>query len=108
MTSAVAQIVVPLASSLAGEEERGQVVGTVMSGLLIGILLARTLSGLLAELGGWRLVFLVETAAMLLLAAVLWRSLPEAPPPAAAGTVPPGVPRLTATPPTRCLRRTRR
>lgn len=88
ITSAVAQIVVPLASSLAGGEERGRVVGTVMSGLLIGILLARTLAGLIAELGGWRLVFGVETVAMLVLAAVLWRSLPEAPAPSA---VPGGV-----------------
>ena len=53
--SAVAQIVVPLSATLAAPGERGQVVGTVMSGLLIGILLARTLSGLVAGLGGWRL-----------------------------------------------------
>lgn len=81
VASAVAQVVVPLASSMAGEEERGRIVGTVMSGLLVGILLARTLSGLLSELGGFRLVFGVAAAAMLLLAAVLWRSLPVAPPP---------------------------
>jgi predicted MFS family arabinose efflux permease len=81
VATAVAQIVVPLASSLAGEEERGRIVGTVMSGLLVGILLARTLSGLLAELGGWRLVFAVASGAMLVLAAVSWRFLPDAPPP---------------------------
>lgn len=81
IASAVAQVVVPLASSLAGEEERGRIVGTVMSGLLVGILLARTLSGLISELGGFRLVFAVSAGAMLLLAAVLWRSLPLAPPP---------------------------
>ena len=81
VASAVAQVVVPLASSMAGEEERGRIVGTVMSGLLVGILLARTLSGLLSELGGFRLVFGVAAAAMLLLAAVLWRSRPVAPPP---------------------------
>lgn len=89
VATAVAQIVVPLASSLAGEAERGRVVGTVMSGLLIGILLARTVAGLLSELGGWRLVFAVESAAMLVLAVVLWRALPHAPPPVAAD---PGVP----------------
>lgn len=82
VTSAVAQIVVPLASSLAAEDERGKVVGTVMSGLLIGILLARTLSGLLAEVGGWRLVFAVVAGALLVLAAVLWRFLPTAHAPA--------------------------
>nr|WP_245604126.1 MFS transporter [Patulibacter minatonensis] len=83
VATAVAQVVVPLASSLAGEEERGRIVGTVMSGLLVGILLARTLSGLIAEIGGWRLVFAVASGAMLVLAAVLWRFLPDAPPPVA-------------------------
>jgi predicted MFS family arabinose efflux permease len=81
LLSAVAQIVVPLSSTLAGPGERGQVVGTVMSGLLIGILAARTVSGLIAEVGGWRLVFGVAAGAMLLLAVVLARALPFAPPP---------------------------
>lgn len=76
VASAVAQIVVPMASALAADDERGAVVGTVMSGLLIGILLARTLSGLLAEIGGWRFVFAVAAGAMLILAVVLMRSLP--------------------------------
>ncbi len=83
VTSVVAQIVVPLSASLAGPEERGQVVGTVMSGLLIGILIARTASGLVAELGGWRLVFVLAAAAMLALSLVLRRALPHAPPPTA-------------------------
>jgi predicted MFS family arabinose efflux permease len=74
--SVVAQIVVPLASTLAGPEERGQVVGTVMSGLLIGILSARTLSGLIAQAGGWRLVFALAAGAMLALSLTLWRRLP--------------------------------
>jgi predicted MFS family arabinose efflux permease len=81
LLSAVAQIVVPLASSLAGDEERGRVVGTVMSGLLIGILAARTLSGLVADVGGWRLVFGLAAAMMAVLALVLRRMLPLAPPP---------------------------
>ncbi len=81
LLSAVAQIVVPLSSTLAGPEERGQVVGTVMSGLLIGILAARTVSGLIAEVGGWRLVFGVAAGLMLLLALILARALPVAPPP---------------------------
>jgi predicted MFS family arabinose efflux permease len=80
LLSVVAQIGVPLASSLAAEHERGQVVGTVMSGLLIGILLARTLSGLVASVGGWRLVFALAAALMIALSIVLRRVLPLAPP----------------------------
>jgi predicted MFS family arabinose efflux permease len=76
VTACVAQILVPLSSTLAGPQERGHVVGTVMSGLLIGILLARTFSGAIAEIGGWRLVFAVSAAAMLTLAVVLHRALP--------------------------------
>jgi len=78
--SVVAQIIIPLSSYLASPAQRGQVVGTVMSGLLLGILLARTLSGAIAEVGGWRLVFGVSTAVMLLAAAIR-RALPLCPPP---------------------------
>jgi predicted MFS family arabinose efflux permease len=80
VTSAVAQIAVPLAASLAGDHERGQVVGTVMSGLLIGILGARTIAGFVAELGGWRWVFGVAAAVMVLLAVVVRAGLPAVPP----------------------------
>jgi predicted MFS family arabinose efflux permease len=79
-TSVVAQILVPFASSLAGEDERGRVVGMVMSGLLIGILLARTFSGLVAQLGGWRLVYGLAAAATVVLAAALRRALPDVAP----------------------------
>jgi predicted MFS family arabinose efflux permease len=78
--SVVAQIVVPLSSTLAGPHERGQVVGTVVSGLLVGILGARTLSGLVAALGGWRLVFALAAGGMLALAFVLRTALPRVPP----------------------------
>ena len=77
--SCVAQILVPLAASLAGPRERGQVVGTVMSGLLVGILSARIVSGLIAELGGWRLMFALAAGGMLVLALVLRRVLPRLP-----------------------------
>jgi predicted MFS family arabinose efflux permease len=76
----VAQIVVPMSSSLAAEDERGSVVGTVMSGLLIGILLARTVSGLIAAAFGWRVVYWFAAAAMVILAATLRRALPRVPP----------------------------
>jgi predicted MFS family arabinose efflux permease len=74
--SVVAQVIVPLASTLAPPHERGQVVGTVMSGLLIGILMARTLSGVVAALGGWRLVYALAAGAMLVLSVTLQRALP--------------------------------
>src|ERR1700760_1892365 len=77
VTSVVAQILVPLASALAPESERGQVVGKVMSGLLVGILVARTASGLFSELGGWRLVFGVSAALMVALSVVLHFRLPR-------------------------------
>jgi predicted MFS family arabinose efflux permease len=77
VTSVVAQILVPMASTLAAEPEKGRVVGKVMSGLLVGILVARTASGLIAELGGWRLVFGLSAALMVVLSAVLRARLPE-------------------------------
>ncbi|MCP1439959.1 putative MFS family arabinose efflux permease [Erwinia persicina] len=75
--SVVAQILVPLAATLAAPEKRGKVVGTVMSGLLLGILLARTIAGGLAQLGGWRTVYWVASALMVLMALALWRYLPR-------------------------------
>ena len=86
VTSVAAQILVPFASALAAEDERGRVVGRVMSGLLLGILLARTVSGLVAELGGWRLIYALAAAAMLILAVVLRRALPAVEPPSACRT----------------------
>lgn len=75
--SVVAQILVPLAATLAAPEKRGKVVGTIMSGLLLGILLARTVAGLLASLGGWRTVYWVASVLMILMALALWRGLPQ-------------------------------
>jgi len=77
LTSVVAQILVPFAATLAAERERGRVVGTVMSGLLIGILLARTASGLVAAAAGWRTVYLIAAGLMVALGVVLWRELPH-------------------------------
>jgi predicted MFS family arabinose efflux permease len=74
--SVLAQVLVPFSASLASPQERGRVVGMVMSGLLIGILLARTVSGLLAETGSWRLVYFAAGAAMFVQAGLLHRILP--------------------------------
>jgi predicted MFS family arabinose efflux permease len=77
LTSVMAQLLVPFAATLAPEAERGRVIGTVMSGLLLGILLARTASGLIAGLAGWRVVYVVASLLMLAQLVVLWRKLPR-------------------------------
>ncbi|WP_337176756.1 MFS transporter [Paludisphaera sp.] len=74
------QIIVPFAATIAAPHERGKVVGTVMSGLLIGILLARTASGFLAVYVGWRGVFWLASGLMVALAAVMARALPRSSP----------------------------
>ena len=74
--SVVAQVLVPLAASLADDESRGRVVGSVMTGLLLGILLARTLAGLVAGSSSWRVVYVVGSALVLVTAAILARRLP--------------------------------
>jgi predicted MFS family arabinose efflux permease len=76
VAAATAQIVIPWSSSLALPADRGRVVGVVMSGLLMGILLARVISGLIAEFGGWRSVLLVGSALMTVLAVVVYLSVP--------------------------------
>ncbi|RLM09599.1 transporter [Gibbsiella quercinecans] len=75
--SVVAQILVPLAASLAQPEKRGKTVGIIMSGLLLGILLARTVAGALAAIGGWRTIYWVASVLMTLMALLLWRALPR-------------------------------
>lgn len=79
VTSVVAQILVPFAATLAPPSSRGRVVGAVMTGLMLGTLLARTFSGLVAEAGGWRSVFWVSAALTLGLAILLYRTLPHRP-----------------------------
>ena len=77
VTSVVAQIVVPLAAHLAPPDERGRFVGKVMSGLLLGILLARTVSSLVADWLGWRAIYFISAGLTVVLAVVLHRMLPE-------------------------------
>ena len=74
--SVVAQVLVAFSADLAADAERGRVVGTVMSGLLLGVLLARTVAGILAQVGGWRSVFWLSAAVMLLMAGAMYRGLP--------------------------------
>ena len=74
--SVAVQILIPLAAHLAPDATRGRVVGMVSSGLMIGIMLARPVSSFIAAQSSWRVVFGLSAVAMVILAAVLSRSLP--------------------------------
>ena len=76
----VPHVAVPLAAHLALPAERGRVIGLIMSGILAGILSARTLSGVVGALLGWRAVYALAAAGMVALAAALWKLLPHAHP----------------------------
>lgn len=76
----VTQLLVAFAASLADPGERGRVVGLVTTGVVLGILLARTVSGTLADLAGWRAVYVVSAGVTVLIAIVLYRVLPATPP----------------------------
>jgi len=75
--SVAAQILVPYAAHLATEERRGQVVGNVMSGLLLGIMLARPIASVITDLWGWQAVFTLSAAIAAILAGLLALVLPE-------------------------------
>ena len=76
----VVQILLPYAATIAGDHERGRVTGTVLSGLLVGILLSRTVAGLVGQAFGWRTVFAAAGVLTLLLCAVLARAMEAAGP----------------------------
>jgi|BEDMetMinimDraft_2_1075160.scaffolds.fasta_scaffold05906_2 predicted MFS family arabinose efflux permease len=78
--ASVAQQIVPFAAELAPPERRGATVGTVMSGLLLGILLGRVASGAIAALWGWRMVFVMGLGLDAAMALLLALALPAPPP----------------------------
>ncbi|OAB47527.1 MFS transporter [Paenibacillus antarcticus] len=77
LLAVVTQTIVAFAATMAAPAERGRVVGMVTSGIVIGILLARTISGILTDIAGWRSVYLVSAALMLLMVCALFRVLPN-------------------------------
>jgi predicted MFS family arabinose efflux permease len=80
LTTITGQLLIPLAGDLARDDQRGQVVGTVASGVLTGILVSRTISGVLADAFGWRAIYLAAAVATGVVAVVLSRALPPVPP----------------------------
>lgn len=77
MTAISAQVIVPFAAQLTPSADRGKVVGTIMGGLLIGILLARTVSGFVGAIWGWRAMYWLASGLMVVLALTLSRVLPK-------------------------------
>ncbi|NVZ77476.1 MFS transporter, partial [Pseudomonas gingeri] len=77
LLAVVTQTLVAYAAQLAAAGERGKVVGTVTSGIVVGLLLARSVSGGMADLAGWRSVYLLSSGLTLVMALALWRVLPR-------------------------------
>jgi predicted MFS family arabinose efflux permease len=77
LTSLSGQLLLPLAGDLARDDQRGQVIGTIASGLLIGIMLSRFISGLLADAFGWRAIYLAAAVVNLVFAVLLATKLPS-------------------------------
>lgn len=75
-TTVAGQLLTPLAGDLAEPHQRGRVIGTIVSGILIGILLSRTISGLVADVFGWRAIYGFSCVLIVVLAVVMARVLP--------------------------------
>ncbi|WP_416235933.1 MFS transporter [Psychrobacillus psychrodurans] len=77
LLAVVTQTLVAFAASMAAPAERGRVVGIVTSGIVVGILLARSFAGILTDVAGWRSVYLVSAALMLFMVCMFFRVLPQ-------------------------------
>ncbi|MCS4298998.1 MULTISPECIES: MFS transporter [Acinetobacter] len=76
--SITTQVLVPFAAGLASPQKSPQIVGTLMSGLFLGILLARSIAGLLSTVWSWHAVYLLSGIVILAFAVVMWLKLPVA------------------------------
>ncbi|EOW6744345.1 MFS transporter [Cronobacter dublinensis] len=77
MMATMAQDIVPAAAILSPAGQQGKIVGTVMTGLLLGILLSRSVSGVISAAFGWRVMYQLAAASIALTGLVLWRVLPR-------------------------------
>jgi len=77
LTTVIAQIMIPLATELASPEGQGRTIGIILSGVLLGALLARTLSGFVSGHSSWRTMYWIAAAASLVFAVLLQLRLPE-------------------------------
>jgi predicted MFS family arabinose efflux permease len=77
LTTVAGQLLIPLAGDLADPAQRGRVVGTIASGVLTGILVSRTISGLVADAFGWRAIYVLAAVVAVVLAVLLRRAIPE-------------------------------
>ena len=77
MAATMAQDIVPAAAILAPAGKQGKMVGTVMTGLLLGILLSRTVSGVVGAVFGWRVMYQAAAVSVALIGLVMWRVLPR-------------------------------
>jgi len=76
-SSVSVQVLIPLAAHLSSDEKRGQVLGNIMAGLLLGILLARPVASLIADHFGWRAVFYFAAGCMAFIASVIYFAIPS-------------------------------
>lgn len=77
LTTISGQLITPLASEMAKPEQRGKIVGIIVSGMLTGILLSRSISGFIADVFGWRAIYFIASLLMLVLSVVIFRSIPQ-------------------------------
>ena len=80
LLASVTHIVLPIAPDLVNDAQRGRAIGTVMTGLLLGVLLARTFAGWVSKIHGWRFVFVLAAIVNACFVPLLWRKMPRLPP----------------------------